>query len=105
MTNHQSLTLDTDGAWEINNNGPGTLTPTSLAANMKQESLSSHSSAAASVYEDPQGVTPGDSRANLMVGMDGGVGGWADMATFGGWSVGMQGYGGGEGTFAMEDGV
>ena len=67
--------------------------------------MSSHSSAAASVYDEVQDVGQTDNQAGLMVGMDGGPGGWESMASFGGWSTGMHGYGAADGSFPMEDGV
>ena len=101
-----SLALDTDGTWEMDNTvATGILTPTSLGANMKQESMSSHSSAAASVYDEVQDAGQTDVQAALMIGMDGGPGGWDSMASFGGWSTGMHGYGAADGSFPMEDGV
>lgn len=100
-----SLALETDGAWDMINTGSGILTPTSLATNFKQESLSSHSSAAASVYEDQQGNSHDEGQASVMVGLDGGPGGWNEMASFGGWNAGMQSYGEVTDFAGMEDGV
>ena len=83
----------------------GILTPTSLGTNMKQESMSSHSSAAASVYDEAQDAGQTDGQVGMMVGMDGGPGGWDSMAPFGGWSTGLHGYGAANESFPMEDGV
>ena len=100
-----SLALEMDGAWDISNTGSGILTPTSMATNFKQESLSSHSSAAASVYEDQQGHIGNEGQVAMMVGLDGGSGEWNDVTSFSGWNTGLQAYGEGADFTGMEDGV
>lgn len=108
----ETLALETDGGWNMAYTGTdsGVLTPTSLATNFKQESLSSHSStAAASVYGDQQGNSHDEGQTAMMAGMDEGIvtpDHWDGTVSYSRWNPEMSGYGhGGDGFGQMDDGV